>query len=447
VDLPLEREVLGAAMAHDRTLELRALGVSGDDFARAAHRLVWQACVAIADSGGVTSAVTVWERLRADKTIDDVGAADLLRMVDGVPRGPLTWQVQRLQLLAQARRVARSLGAVRDLLAEDAEALTDGTVDTHLDLLRAQVTRRPTARVLTPAAQWAALVQEAQRDPTRRLPLGLPALDAALGGLRPGEVCGLMARPGTGKTLAVCHIVAHLGRAGRRLLVCSLEMPAAQILARLAGMVYGEAPRGIWAAARDGRHTAAQWADRLPHVALCDQPGLSVADIEATVRAQAEPVELLVIDYLGLLGGDRRMSTYDRVSTQAREIKDLAKRQDCAVLLVIQVSREAGGAYGERQLSLGSARDSGVVEEALDYLLGLRRLDRVPTLDADERARQRDVLWLSLLKHRHGPVPHQEWPYAIHDVDLHLVEQDGLTVPVAVSQGELYDMTGRRSRR
>ena len=41
--------------------------------------------------------------------------------------------------------------------------------------------------------------------------------------------------------------------------------------------------------------------------------------------------------------GRGRMNTYDRISTQARELKELAKRFNVTVLPAVQVNREAGG--------------------------------------------------------------------------------------------------------
>jgi replicative DNA helicase len=113
------------------------------------------------------------------------------------------------------------------------------------------------------------------------------------------------------------------------------------------------------------------------------------------------PVRLVTVDHLGLIGGDRKMSTYDRVSTQARELKELAKRFECTVLLAVQVNRDAGG-DGSKELGLGAARDSGVVEEAMDYLVAMRRLDRSQTLAQAERDRYRDVLFAKIVKNRHG---------------------------------------------
>jgi len=442
-DIDLERDVLGGLLRGASYDTAIAHGLTRTLFFRHVHGLVFDAIEAVVAGGGKPGLSEVGAVLRARGTLETVGLSYFSALVDGAVRGDLGWQIGRLSLLAQLRAVTRALGAMSSA-ASDPEAISDGTLDTHLDLLRGLVQASPRTAVLTPMAQWAALVAESVRDTSRRVPLGLPAIDKVCGGIRPGEVCGLMARSGSGKTLAVCHAVSRLGVDGRSVLVFSLEMPAAQIMGRLAAMVYQESSARIWAAARDGQHTAAQWAARMPNVSICDTPGLSVREMENLIQRQTPTPELVVIDYLGLIGGDRKLSTYDRVSHQARELKDLAKRCDCAVLLLIQVSREAGGAYGEKRLSIGSARDSGVIEEAMDYLIGVRRFDSVPTLDPYERERQKDILWFSVAKNRHGRVPHEETPYAIHDVDLHLVEQDGLAVPTAAATGDLYAMNGRR---
>ena len=149
------------------------------------------------------------------------------------------------------------------------------------------------------------------------------------------------------------------------------------------------------------------YVDQFKRFVVIDAPGLDVAAMAGQLRRlqagplRGVPIRLVTVDHLGLIGGDRKMSTYDRVSTQARELKELAKRFDLSVLLAVQVNRESGG-DGSKDLHLGSARDSGVVEEAMDYLLGIRRLDRAQSLPAMERVKYRDVLFLKVIKNRHG---------------------------------------------
>lgn len=226
----------------------------------------------------------------------------------------------------------------------------------------------------------------------------------------------------------------------------SLEMPAGQIVRRIVQAEYQVHRRQLDDMVEGGLARPDVYLERFDRFTIIDEPGLSVADmsrrlrrLEQTTYAQ-EPIRAVTIDHLGLIGGDTRLSTYDRVSKQAREIKELAKRHRVAVVLAIQVSREAGG-DGSKELHLGSARDSGVVEEALDYLVGLRRFDRCQELSESDRAAYRDVLFAKLIKNRH------EAPGVEHAVrynhTLHLEPADDMSVPGGVG-GRVAHFGGRR---
>jgi replicative DNA helicase len=270
---------------------------------------------------------------------------------------------------------------------------------------------------------WQHAVQRAESGP--RIGLSLPAIDAVLEGVQPGELLGIMARPGIGKTLVLCHVTHGLAGFGH---VClSLEMPAAQIIERLARMVYAVNKYTLRRELGSDQFDAAKYLEACAGLLLDATPGLSVAQILGRVRrAQAtQKVTVVTIDHLGLLGGDPKLTTYDRVSKQARELKELAKRCDVAVILLIQANRDAGG-DGSRELHLGSARDSGVIEEACDYLIALRRLDRSLTLPAHERERFKDAIFAKVIKHRHGIPMTDEVAYRIDPVSLRLIEDRDL---------------------
>lgn len=262
----------------------------------------------------------------------------------------------------------------------------------------------------------------------RRVYLNLDAIDAQIGGLRRGEVCGIMARPGLGKTLMLCH-VAHAIAATSWHVLFSLEMPAAQIVARLQQRVYGLGRNQREEQARAGRLDFAKYRNAFERLLVVETPGLTVAQMGGVIRQMqqaggpldGQTLELVTIDHLGLIGGDRKMATYDRVSVQAREIKELAKSLSCSVLVAIQVNRDSGG-DGSKELGLGSARDSGVVEEAMDYLIALRRLDRSLTLSPADREKYRDVLFAKVVKNRHGDVNGHEVAYRLYPVGLKLEE-------------------------
>lgn len=262
----------------------------------------------------------------------------------------------------------------------------------------------------------------------RRIAVGLPAIDACIGGIRRGEVFGLMARPGTGKTLLLAHAAHELATTtdvGH--VFFSLEMPASQIVGRIQQRVFGMSREQVERAVYDGRIDAEMYRETFKRFVVVDTGGLSIQQmatlIDRILDGPLKGVSLgaVTIDHLGLIGGDRKLTTYDRLSIQAREIKELAKRYACSVLLAVQPNRESGG-DGSKELGLGSARDSGVVEEAMDYLVGMRRLDRSLTLSPSDRAKFRGVLFARVIKNRHGEPMTSEVAY--HMVHGHTPRED-----------------------
>ncbi|HST26571.1 MAG TPA: hypothetical protein VLJ76_11320, partial [Gaiellaceae bacterium] len=78
----------------------------------------------------------------------------------------------------------------------------------------------------------------------------------------------------------------------------------------------------------------------------------------------------------------------------------VAKAEQVAIVVAMQVSRAGGD--GSQPVTLSSLRDSGVLEEAVDFLLGAWRPGREPNLAPPEAIELRDVLRVALLKNRKG---------------------------------------------
>lgn len=448
-DLAAERALLGALLAFDLWVPALTRGLRRESFYRDAHRTVFDAGLSVAEEGRAADLVTVGQRLRDRGDLDAVGAAYYSSLVSGTPRPTddgLRYQIDRLAGFTAAReasqigqRLAESLsGYPQDVAGVVAEAVAKLEAVAH-------PIRRDRAP-LESVGQWGEMVADLTRDKGEAIRFGFSGLDAQIPGIYPGEVVGILARPGIGKTLVLGHVAQR--HAGLSHAFFSLEMPAAQIATRLARTVYSVNRDELEQRARTNRLDPSVYVEATRGLVLMDAPGLSVAQIDGQLRALAAgmfrraPVRVVTIDHLGLIGGDRALSTYDRVSTQAREIKELAKRHRCAVVLAIQVNREQGG-DGSRELTLGAARDSGVVEEAVDYLVALRRLDRNRDADPATRAKFRDVLFVKVLKNRHGHLG-DEIAIRLNGEDLTLVEDPLLRA----EEAELRDILGRgRGRR
>lgn len=446
-DLDLERGTLAAALMGS-SADLRDDGLTSTAFYRHEHRLVWEACEGVLEDGGDPDLINVRAWLAAREQMEAVGPSYLAKLTDGMPRrnaANLLWMVGKLEELAATRAILDADDELREALTTNPEALTDGTVDKHIASLdEIRQGRTKAAPWLDVEGQWAALKHEAKRSADGSVLMGLQELDAILDGVRPGEVIGLMARPGLGKTVLLCHQARWMAYAQLPHVFFSLEMPAAQIVTRIVQAEYELNRHEVLARMRLSGIDATPYRERFEAFRLVDRGGLSVSEMSQRIRRlqdrefKGRAIGAITIDHLGLVGGDRKLATYDRVSLQVREIKELAKHHNLAVILAIQVNRDAGG-DGSKELHLGSARDSGVVEEAMDYLIGMRRFDRSEALGQMERERYKDVLFLKVIKSRHGTPGEEIAVQFDHTLDI-----KPIAMSVPESQAKVADFGGRR---
>ena len=416
-DIESERVLLAQALVFpDVFMWAEADGLQAEDFFRAAHSACWRAIIDVASKGwcpDVVSVRTSWKLREPNEYPGDVAYG---RFTEGVPRperASVSSVVRRLKELAVQRMASVAAASLADKLRGRAGSLTDGTLDAtlrELDTLRSKLTQgiaHTPARMIEEMAHTRAIQRQAV------LTFGLTTeFDAALGAIAPGEVVGVMARPGVGKTLLLCHLAEEMARKNIAEVVYSAEMQSAEIARRLAQRLYGLRRYQIEAQIDEDRFDPTLFVQTFAAMRLDHTGGITVGEMRRRTDAlmRHHPVRVVLIDHLGRLGADdHRASTYDRVSEQARAIKDMAKSLRVAVVLLIQVSREAGGMDGSRKLTMGSARESGVIEENVDYLVGVRRCDRAVWATVDQREAWKDVLFLSILKNRHNSVPDVEY--------------------------------------
>ena len=420
-DIDLERVVLGQITGHKAFPMYESAGLVEDAFFREEHREIYRAAQALHRGGAVADFVTVHHYNKS------LNVAYLSGLSDGVPKAlaeNAAYLTARLMTLFDARACYYAAIKLHESLSSTPTAVDDA-VSRHLEVIDTARRRAGKQADRYDATRQINAYNDSLSREDGRVYLGVNALDEVLGGVQRGEVCGIMARPGVGKTLFMGHLMGLASNANIKTVMFSLEMPVDQIVSRLARSVYDVGRSELEAASKSDQLDTARYHDAYDPLVVIDTPGLSIADIERHVRVEDGP-QLVLIDHLGLVGGYRGSSTYDRVSAIARDTKEMAKRTRCAVVIAVQVSREAGG-DGSRELSLGSARDSGIIEEVMDYLIALRRPDRRVGITDVQRFNNKDLMLLSLLKNRHGEVG-LEAAVKMAPVSLRLPQMPGFTV-------------------
>jgi len=238
----------------------------------------------------------------------------------------------------------------------------------------------------------------------RKITLGFPFIDREMRGIAPGEVCEILARSGVGKTAAVLNITKQQSEIGIKVLFFSLEQPLAQIYERTAQIAGGASGMEVERAFKRDESRASELSlvvsEKYRNLYVIDEDYLTYEELRdfidlAPLKIGEKP-GLVIIDYLGRMKGGRG-TTYEVTSELAKLLKRLAKDTDTALVYIHQTNR--AGKTGAEPVTMDMARDSGVVEEAADFVIGMWR----PDIDKKEaQASETEEIRIALLKNRKG---------------------------------------------
>lgn len=162
----------------------------------------------------------------------------------------------------------------------------------------------------------------------RGLRTGFRDLDHILGGLKPQQLAILAARPSVGKTALALNIADHLAGEGVPVGFFSLEMASSELAERLicararidASAFRSGSPNPRELQAFIGASAALSKAP----LYICDKGGLTMAQLASRARrmVQQHRIQLLVVDYLGLLrSGEKNRSRYEETSLISKASK------------------------------------------------------------------------------------------------------------------------------
>jgi replicative DNA helicase len=399
-----EQSVLGAIMLDNTAMVVAEELLAAADFFDGRHGRVFAAISALVGAGKPADAITVWDALReSGQAPSGLDLAYLDALVQCVPSAANVRQYAHVVLERSAQR---------RLLAEVDAALTiargPGTAAEKLDRIAAGlvalergVQRRAPQRVgdlLRAALERYEALAEGREEAA--LSTGIGPLDRILaGGLRPGRLYGIAARPSVGKSSLARTILLHIAQAGAPTLLLSQEMPGQEI----ADALVAEAGRIDGIRLQTGQFDDEDWgrmveaAETLRTIPLHvdDQGALTLAQIRSKAR-QVRGLRLLVLDYLQLCQTTLRgKSTNDEVAEVSRGLKALALEMGVSVVVLSQLNREVERRQ-DREPQLADLRDSGAIEQDLDVAALLWTAREDDGSDGDR------LVGLKVAKHRGG---------------------------------------------
>lgn len=221
------------------------------------------------------------------------------------------------------------------------------------------------------------------------LDFGLSSLDGIVKGMRPGNLIIIAGRPGTGKTVLGMNAAESLSIKGdKETLIFSLEMAAKELAKRSVASVGTIDQNDIDSgAAYDDieamhRMTAAASLIRHDRVRLCDKGALPLSRIASIARFEnrAKRLDLIVIDYLGLISsepGSKSVNRNQEVGAISRGLKALAKELEIPIVVLCQLNRGIEN-RGDAKPKMSDLRDSGEIEQDADVIIFAHRDNRAP---------------------------------------------------------------------
>ena len=403
-----ELSVLGAILLSpvagaDEAVEM----LSAPDFYNPAHRLVFEAIVSLYDANQPIDPVTVRDRLRSAGELERVGGApfitDLLAYVPAASN--LGYYAEIVQAAALRRRLAlagTSIVEAANAYDRDIAEVLDTSEQALFDAAMGRSGGEP-ARLSGSLAEALTGFERAQEGELVGLETGYLDVDRMLGGMKPGNLVILAARPSMGKSAWALGAAHHVAKSGYPVVFFSVEMTELELSQRLvctdagvdsARAVRGDLNDGDWA-----RLTEA--ASRLSELPLYVED-TGVANV-STMRARARRIArregslgLVIVDYLQLMEGPGE-NRQQEIAGIARGLKRLARDLEVPVLALSQLNRGVE-ARENKHPRLADLRDSGSLEQDADVVLFLYREQYYSPGEAEVEG----VTDVDIAKHRTG---------------------------------------------
>lgn len=408
-----EQTILGACLVDSAAIATAAEHIVSRDFYRDSHRRIWDAMVAIHETGARVDIVTVKNKLEAQNALAVVGgAAYLASLLDGLPR---ITNVEQWAKIVRDKSTLRELILAASKVVEEAKGCDGPAVDTVgtalASMMRVADKANGTGGFVPPRESAKAAADLIAKIGTSNngiygLATGYSAIDDQTAGMHPGELITIGARPGMGKSAYAVCVGDALAQQGKKVAFFSLEMSDAELTMRRAQLRSGISVRDLkWESPAGQQHAMGKLYKALGEIAsepffIDASAPMTVAQIRGRARRlKAEKgLDLIIVDYLQLItpereaGGNREQA----VSGISRALKMLAKELEVPVMALCQLSR-ACEQRDDKRPQLADLRESGGIEQDSDVVMFVYR-DCVYNPQADRKSAE-----FLVRKQRNGP--------------------------------------------
>ena len=407
-----ELAVLGAMLSSKDAISKALQWLRSHHFYKESHSKIFLVMSDLFDKGEPIDTISVINKLKKNKQIDDVGGAYFITgLVESVPTAANVESYAKIVLekfmLRELIRASHELSKDAYNDRQDVGEILDAAEQTIFSITQDRLRGgfMPIDGILHETFKNLDRIASNPGSVTG-VASGLIDLDEITSGFQKGDLAIIAGRPSMGKTALALSIMRNAAIDFKVPVgMFSLEMANHQLAQRLLcaeGRVdshlvrTGKLPKNQWKNLSLAVGSLAE-----AEIYLDDTPAITVLELRAKARRlKAEKnLGLIIIDYLQLMQGPRNIeSRQQEISNISRSLKALAKELDVPIIALSQLSR-AVEQRSDHRPQLSDLRESGAIEQDADVVIFLYR-SWVYSRDEEEKGRAQAIV----AKQRNGPI-------------------------------------------
>ena len=384
--LEAEQAVLGAIFAQNECLN-RIIEIipRSHIFYRPAHQIIFEAILKLYEKNEAIDPLTISEYLHGIGKLEEIGGRYYIGLL--LSHSPLALNAEKYAAIIMQKYLLREIIYAGNTIAKigyeepDGELALEKSEQLIFDLAQKR-SNQALVQVSTLVNDiWERLEErEQKKGELLGLDTGFYDLNAITSGLQKSDLIVVAARPSMGKTALCLNIAEHVSIVQKKTVaVFSIEMSKEQAIQRMVctranvdanKMRFGQLQQDDWT-----RLGVAFGELGDAPLYIDDTPSLSVLEIKAKARrlkAEIGTLDLIIIDYLQLMEGQRPDNRVQEISDISRGLKILARELDVPVIALSQLSRAVEARQNKRPM-LSDLRESGSIEQDADIVTFIYR--------------------------------------------------------------------------
>jgi len=408
-NLEAEQAIVGGILINNDALNQVVDILSGEDFYREAHTLIYEGMLTLYNRDDPVDVITLSQVLMEKSALDKVGGTEYLASLAEATAtsAGIMYHAEIVKDLSTRRNLIRQCSHISEVCFQpgnDTEDILDSAEQYIFEIGERNIDQN-FLQLDEVVKNSFKKIETTTGSNITGISTGFTDFDNLSSGLQRSDFIIIAGRPSMGKTALALNIALNAALVDKvGVAVFSLEMSSLQLGIRLLGC---DAMIDAWklrkGALQDDEYLrltdSANRLSELP-IYIDDSSALSSLEIKAKARRlkKKNNISLVIIDYLQLMQSKKAVESRQlEISDISRSLKALAKDLDIPVLAVSQLNRKVEDRPNKRPM-LADLRESGAIEQDADLILFIYREELYNRTEENKGKAE-----LIVAKHRNGP--------------------------------------------